>query len=216
MTELSQTPSLNLLATCPKGIEGLLADELQALGAEPGKTTVAGVYFTADQATAYRVCLWSRLANRVILLLARESMIETAEQVRDVVARIAWRQHLAPGRTLAVDFHGRSEHIRHTRFGAQTVKDGVVDSLQLSGQERPNVDTKTPDLRLYAHLHRANLSLVSTSPARAFIGAATGVTSGMRRSRRTRPLPCWCVQAGPSAPGLASLCWTHCAGLALC
>ena len=159
MTELSQTAPLNLLATCPKGIEGLLADELTALGAAPGKTTVAGVYFSADQATAYRVCLWSRLANRVILLLAREAMIETAEQVRDVVARIAWSQHLAPGKTLAVDFHGRSDHIRHTRFGAQTVKDGVVDALQLAGQERPNVDTKTPDLRIYAHLHRANLSL---------------------------------------------------------
>ena len=159
MTELSQTAPLNLLATCPKGIEGLLADELTALGAEPGKTTVAGVYFSADQATAYRVCLWSRLANRVILLLAREAMIETAEQVRDVVARISWSQHLVPGKTLAVDFHGRSDHIRHTRFGAQTVKDGVVDALQLAGQERPNVDTKTPDLRIYAHLHRANLSL---------------------------------------------------------
>ncbi|MGE6579804.1 bifunctional 23S rRNA (guanine(2069)-N(7))-methyltransferase RlmK/23S rRNA (guanine(2445)-N(2))-methyltransferase RlmL [Vreelandella aquamarina] len=159
MTELSQTAPLNLLATCPKGIEGLLVDELTALGAEPGKTTVAGVYFSADQATAYRVCLWSRLANRVILLLAREAMIETAEQVRDVVARISWSQHLAPGKTLAVDFHGRSDHIRHTRFGAQTVKDGVVDALQLAGQERPNVDTKTPDLRIYAHLHRANLSL---------------------------------------------------------
>ena len=159
MTELSQTAPLTLLATCPKGIEGLLADELTALGAEPGKTTVAGVYFSADQATAYRVCLWSRLANRVILLLAREAMIETAEQVRDVVARIAWSQHLAPGKTLAVDFHGRSDHIRHTRFGAQTVKDGVVDALQLGGRERPNVDTKAPDLRIYAHLHRANLSL---------------------------------------------------------
>ena len=159
MTELSQTAPLNLLATCPKGIEGLLADELTALGAEPGKTTVAGVYFSADQAPAYRVCLWSRLANRVILLLAREAMIETAEQVRDVVARIAWSQHLAPGKTLAVDFHGRSDHIRHTRFGAQTVKDGVVDALQLGGRERPNVDTKAPDLRIYAHLHRANLSL---------------------------------------------------------
>jgi 23S rRNA (guanine2445-N2)-methyltransferase / 23S rRNA (guanine2069-N7)-methyltransferase len=86
-------------------------------------------------------------------------MIEAAEQVRDVVARISWSQHLAPGKTLAVDFHGRSDHIRHTRFGAQTVKDGVVDALQLAGQERPNVDTKTPDLRIYAHLHRANLSL---------------------------------------------------------
>ncbi|CAD5269130.1 MULTISPECIES: bifunctional 23S rRNA (guanine(2069)-N(7))-methyltransferase RlmK/23S rRNA (guanine(2445)-N(2))-methyltransferase RlmL [Halomonadaceae] len=159
MTELNQNAPLSLLATCPKGIEGLLHDELVALGATPGKTTVAGVYFTASQAIAYRVCLWSRLANRVILTLVRESMIDTAEQVRDVVARIAWTQHLAPGNTLAVDFHGRSEHIRHTRFGAQTVKDGVVDALQLAGQERPNVDTKTPHLRIYAHLHRMNLTI---------------------------------------------------------
>jgi 23S rRNA (guanine2445-N2)-methyltransferase / 23S rRNA (guanine2069-N7)-methyltransferase len=159
MTELNQNVPLNLLATCPKGIEGLLHDELIALGATPGKTTVAGVYFTASQAIAYRVCLWSRLANRVILTLVRESMIDTAEQVRDVVARLAWTQHLAPGKTLAVDFHGRSEHIRHTRFGAQTVKDGIVDALQLAGQERPNVDTKTPHLRVYAHLHRMNLTI---------------------------------------------------------
>ena len=159
MIESNQTAPLNLLATCPKGIEGLLHDELVALGATPGKTTVAGVYFTASQATAYRVCLWSRLANRVILTLVRESMIDTAEQVRDVVARIAWTQHLTPGKTLAVDFHGRSDHIRHTRFGAQTVKDGIVDALQLAGQERPNVDTKTPHLRVYAHLHRMNLTI---------------------------------------------------------
>ncbi|WP_106373422.1 bifunctional 23S rRNA (guanine(2069)-N(7))-methyltransferase RlmK/23S rRNA (guanine(2445)-N(2))-methyltransferase RlmL [Vreelandella songnenensis] len=159
MTQTSQDAPLNLLATCPKGIEGLLADELVALGATPGKTTVAGVYFTASQASAYRVCLWSRLANRVILLLAREPMIDTPEQLRDAVARITWTRHLSVGKTLAVDFHGRSDHIRHTRFGAQTVKDGVVDSLQLSGQERPSIDTKTPDLRLYAHLHRANLNL---------------------------------------------------------
>ncbi|MBS3666819.1 bifunctional 23S rRNA (guanine(2069)-N(7))-methyltransferase RlmK/23S rRNA (guanine(2445)-N(2))-methyltransferase RlmL [Vreelandella boliviensis] len=159
MTESNQNAPLSLLATCPKGIEGLLHDELVALGATPGKTTVAGVYFTASQAIAYRVCLWSRLANRVILTLVRESMIDTADQVRDVVARIAWTQHLAPGNTLAVDFHGRSEQIRHTRFGAQTVKDGVVDALQLAGQERPNVDTKTPHLRIYAHLHRMNLTI---------------------------------------------------------
>ena len=159
MTESNPTAPLNLLATCPKGIEGLLHDELAALGATPGKTTVAGVYFTASQAIAYRVCLWSRLANRVILTLVRAPMIDSAEQVREVVARIAWTQHLAPGHTLAVDFHGRSEQIRHTRFGAQTVKDGVVDALQLAGQERPNVDTKTPHLRIYAHLHRMNLTI---------------------------------------------------------
>lgn len=156
---MTQAASLSLLATCPKGIEGLLAEELTALGATPGKTTVAGVYFDAPLAIAYRVCLWSRLANRVVLVLARAPLIDTAEQLRDAVTQLPWREHLAPGKTLAVDFHGKSDHIRHTRFGAQTVKDGVVDALQLAGQARPNVDTKTPDLRLYAHLHRANLTL---------------------------------------------------------
>ncbi|MDN3554668.1 bifunctional 23S rRNA (guanine(2069)-N(7))-methyltransferase RlmK/23S rRNA (guanine(2445)-N(2))-methyltransferase RlmL [Halomonas maura] len=147
------------LATCPKGLELLLADELAALGAEPGKTTVAGVHFRADLAGAYRACLWSRLANRVVLCLAREEGVETPEQLRAAAAAVDWRAHLAPGATLAVDFHGRSEAIRHTRFGAQTVKDGVVDRLHAEGRARPDVDTRQPDLRLYAHLHRGRLLL---------------------------------------------------------
>ncbi|MFD2438007.1 bifunctional 23S rRNA (guanine(2069)-N(7))-methyltransferase RlmK/23S rRNA (guanine(2445)-N(2))-methyltransferase RlmL [Modicisalibacter luteus] len=64
-----------------------------------------------------------------------------------------------PGVSLAVDFHGQSAQIRHTRFGAQTVKDGIVDALQAVGRERPNVDLRQPDLRIYAHLHRGRLTL---------------------------------------------------------
>lgn len=157
MTPPPHDATLDLLATCPQGLELLLAEELAALGAEPGKTTVGGVNLRADLAGAYRACLWSRLANRVVLCLAREEGIETPEQLRAAVAAIDWSRHLAPGATLAVDFHGRSEAIRHTRFGAQTVKDGVVDRLQAAGLARPDVDLKSPDLRLYAHLHRGRL-----------------------------------------------------------
>ena len=157
MTPPPHDATLDLLATCPQGLELLLAEELAALGAEPGKTTVGGVNLRADLAGAYRACLWSRLANRVVLCLAREESIETPEQLRAAVAAIDWSRHLAPGATLAVDFHGRSEAIRHTRFGAQTVKDGVVDRLQAAGLARPDVDLKSPDLRLYAHLHRGRL-----------------------------------------------------------
>ncbi|MEQ6916667.1 bifunctional 23S rRNA (guanine(2069)-N(7))-methyltransferase RlmK/23S rRNA (guanine(2445)-N(2))-methyltransferase RlmL [Halomonas aquatica] len=159
MTELQSTDSLHFLATCPKGIELLLADELAALGTTPGKTTVAGVNFRASLENAYRVCLWSRLANRVVLCLTREEGIETPEALRAASAAIDWRDHLGPGATLAVDFHGRSEAIRHTRFGAQTVKDGVVDRLQAEGRPRPDIDTRQPDLRLYANLHRGRLTL---------------------------------------------------------
>ncbi|MCE8015819.1 bifunctional 23S rRNA (guanine(2069)-N(7))-methyltransferase RlmK/23S rRNA (guanine(2445)-N(2))-methyltransferase RlmL [Halomonas sp. MCCC 1A17488] len=159
MSESSQRATRPFLATCPRGLEELLADELRALGAEPHKTTVAGVHFRADLEVAYRACLWSRLANRIVLSLLREENIERPEALHRVVAGVDWSQHLPPGATLAVDFHGRSEQIRHTRFGAQTVKDGVVDALQAQGRPRPGIDLQRPDLRLYAHLHRGRLTL---------------------------------------------------------
>ncbi|PMR75448.1 bifunctional 23S rRNA (guanine(2069)-N(7))-methyltransferase RlmK/23S rRNA (guanine(2445)-N(2))-methyltransferase RlmL [Billgrantia endophytica] len=159
MTESSRNDTLAFLATCPKGLEELLADELRALGAEPIKTTVAGVHFQAELTDAYRACLWSRLANRVVLSLARVEGMEGPESLHQAVTTVDWSLHLSAETTLAVDFHGRSEQILHTRFGAQTVKDGVVDALQAAGRPRPVVDLQNPDLRLYAHLHRGRLTL---------------------------------------------------------
>ena len=57
------------LATCPKGLEQLLAQELLALGAESTKETVAAVHFIGTRELAYRACLWSRLANRILMPL---------------------------------------------------------------------------------------------------------------------------------------------------
>ncbi|MBS9405223.1 bifunctional 23S rRNA (guanine(2069)-N(7))-methyltransferase RlmK/23S rRNA (guanine(2445)-N(2))-methyltransferase RlmL [Halomonas sp. TRM85114] len=159
MNEVQPPDMQEFVATCPKGIELLLAEELATLGGEPGKTTVAGVHVRASLETAYRFCLWSRLANRIVLCLGREEGIETADQLHVATAAIDWRSHLNPGDTLAVDFHGRSESIRHTRFAAQTVKDGVVERLVAEGRERPDVDLQRPDLRLYANLHRGRLTL---------------------------------------------------------
>ena len=45
------------LATCPKGLEQLLAQELLALGAESTKETVAAVHFVGTRELAYRACL---------------------------------------------------------------------------------------------------------------------------------------------------------------
>ena len=57
------------LATCPKGLESLLVSELQGLGATSVKETVAAVHFEGSLEVAYRACLWSRLANRLLMPL---------------------------------------------------------------------------------------------------------------------------------------------------
>lgn len=148
---------LNLHITCPWSVESLLAEEVSQLGAEIQKTTVAGVHARADLESAYRLCLWSRLANRVILTLGRASDCETPEAIAAAVGGLPWAAHLCEGDTLAVDFHGQSPGIRHTRFGAQVVKDGIVDALRAAGRTRPEIDPRGADVRVYAHLHRGHL-----------------------------------------------------------
>ena len=70
MAPVTNAPQEPWFATCPKGLEALLAVELTTLGAISTRETVAGVYFDGPLALAYRACLWSRLANRILRPIA--------------------------------------------------------------------------------------------------------------------------------------------------
>ncbi len=147
-------------ATCPKGIEPLLADELRALAAEGVRETRAGVTFEGTLATAYRACLWSRLANRVLLPL-KSFPAASPEALYEGVQTIAWKEHLAPEGTLAVDFTTSQSAITHSHYGALKVKDAIVDQLRDEFGARPSVDTAQPDIRVNVYLLRdeATISL---------------------------------------------------------
>ena len=107
-------------------MESLLAGELRSLGAEHIKQARAGVSFQGTLETAYRVCLWSRLAGRVLLPLATGPAAD-GDQLYATTNRVDWDTHLGVDGTLAVDFSGTSDTIRDTRYGAVRMKDAVVD-----------------------------------------------------------------------------------------
>ncbi len=143
-------------ATCPKGIENLLFNELTDLGATELRETVAGVYFFASLETAYRICLWSRLANKILLPLASFS-VTNQEELYGGVRQLPWQEHLNPSGSLLVDFTGTNEAIRNTQFGAVKVKDAIVDCLRDFSGERPSVAKRDPDLRVNARLAKDKL-----------------------------------------------------------
>jgi 23S rRNA (guanine2445-N2)-methyltransferase / 23S rRNA (guanine2069-N7)-methyltransferase len=147
-------------ATCPKGLEYLLRDELAALGAEDVREALAGAHFAGTLETAYRACLWSRLASRVLLPLAEFDAPDDDALYAGVQA-IDWSAHLAAHGTLAVDAHTAQSRLAHSQFIAQRAKDAVVDQFRRQGGTRPDVDTDEPDVRLNLRLKRdrATLSL---------------------------------------------------------
>lgn len=145
-------------AACPKGLEGLLHQELQNLGATDTRETVAGVYFTGDLALAYRACLWSRLANKILLPLA-DFEVDSQEALYDRVREIPWQDHLSPNGSLLVDFVGTNDAIRNTQFGAVKIKDAIVDCLRDFSGERPSIAKRDPDLLVNARLSKNKLVL---------------------------------------------------------
>ncbi|TVP92988.1 MAG: bifunctional 23S rRNA (guanine(2069)-N(7))-methyltransferase RlmK/23S rRNA (guanine(2445)-N(2))-methyltransferase RlmL, partial [Pseudomonadaceae bacterium] len=150
--------TLEYFVSCPKGIEGLLLDEVRQLGAEQAKETVAGVSCQGDLTLGYRLCLWSRLANRVLLVLNRFAA-EDAAALYQGVSAIDWADHLAADGSLAVDFSGRLPGIDNTHFGALKVKDALVDQLRQPDGQRPGVDRVQPDLRLNVHCRNSEVQL---------------------------------------------------------
>ena len=145
-------------ATCPKGLELLLLEELQKLGAEELKSTIGGVHFCGELKTAYRACLWSRLANRILLPL-NSFAADTAEQLYGGVQEVDWLQHMRSEGTLTVDFSGRSNGINNTHFGALKVKDAIVDQVREKTRQRPSVDKRTPDIRINVYLNKGQCQL---------------------------------------------------------
>jgi len=146
------------LATCPKGLELLLANELQELGATGVKETVAAVHFQGSVELAYRACLWSRLANRILLPL-HSFMLNSADDLYQQCNDIAWESHFTAAQSIAIDFIGTSRHIDNTMYGSQRVKDAVVDRIRRVEGERPNVDPKNPDIRIQVRQHKGRVTV---------------------------------------------------------
>ena len=141
------TQPLSFFAPCPLGLEHLLAEELRGLGAVGVRAARAGASFSGDLAIAYRACLWSRLAARVLLRVV-EVPAGSPEELYDSVRALPWEDHMSVDGTLAVDFTASRSPITHTKYGALKVKDAVVDRFRDREGRRPNVDTVEPDLRI--------------------------------------------------------------------
>ncbi len=152
-------PTYQLFATTPKAMETILTDELQALGVNNIKATLAGVAFQGDLETAYRACLWSRTANRILLVLSSFE-VKTQEDLYNGVQKIDWFEHINPEDSFAVSFSAKnSAAINNTHFGALKVKDAIVDQMRARFQTRPSINTEQPNIRINVYLNGENAQL---------------------------------------------------------
>jgi 23S rRNA (guanine2445-N2)-methyltransferase / 23S rRNA (guanine2069-N7)-methyltransferase len=143
----------DFFATCPKGLEYLLVDELKALGASDVREALAGVHFRGEPEAGYRACLWSRLASRVLAPIA-EFVAADGDALYAGALAVDWNDHLDVTASFAVDAVGGTQGITNSQYAALRVKDAIVDQFREKSGERPNVDTDRPAVRVNLVLRR--------------------------------------------------------------
>jgi len=152
--------SFDLFITCAKSQEDLLAFELQELGIEAISTSVGGIGAQTNLKQALSICLWSRIANRVLLKLNQFSIADDNDLYNQLMD-YPWHQLMDVRDTFAVSCTLHRTEFTHSKFLALRTKDAIVDYFRDREDERPSVDTNQPDIQinLYVSGNEANLYL---------------------------------------------------------
>jgi putative N6-adenine-specific DNA methylase len=118
----------DLFAVCQPGLEKIVADELRALGIANPRPIHGGVEFNGFLAHVYRVNLWSRTTERVLLRL-REFRADSFRELHHKAARTAWEEFLKPGCAVSIRVTCRKSILMHTGGVAERIVHGISDRL---------------------------------------------------------------------------------------
>jgi len=138
-------------AICPRGLEELLLEELRAIGAEDLQTTHGGVHFSGDWSVCYRANLESRLATRILLHIVTGPYAKEDDIYRLAVRQL-WPNHFAVSRTMRVVTTAIKCPLKSLDFVTLRVKDAVCDRFREDLGERPNIETRNPDVSVHVFL----------------------------------------------------------------
>ena len=141
----------SFFATCPRGLEAVLARELAACGASAPVELGGGVKFEGDTATCYRANLRSRIASRILWRVA-EARYANEHDVYDAALAVQWPERFAVERTIRVDVSAVRSPVKSLDFVTLRVKDAVCDRFRADTGRRPDVDTRAPAVRVHAFL----------------------------------------------------------------
>ena len=150
-------------ASCPRGLEALLVQELQDLGARNAEPVAGGVTFEGDMQTCYRTNLESRLATRVLMRVAR-APYRNEQDVYAAALAVPWPEWFSEELSIRVDVTAIRSPLKSLDFATLRIKDAVCDRFRADRGRRPDVDTRSPGVRIQGFLDSASVTLyVDTS-----------------------------------------------------
>lgn len=150
---VTRSKTFPLVAQTILGLEPVLAEELEQLGAQAVSFRPGGraVNFKGDQTLIYEANLWLRTALRILKPIYT-TQVSNEEELYARAQEVDWSRHMEVWDTLAVHATVHSPHFNHSKYVALKTKDAIVDQFRQQFGRRPSVDTENPTLRIVVYI----------------------------------------------------------------
>ena len=142
---------LQLFLPCAAGVEELLAAEVHHITGIAGTSWRACVQLQGSWRDAQQLNLHSRLAQRVLIEL-QHAEYRSEQDLYRAASNVAWEIWFTPKQSFKVEITAQHSPLNSLNFAALKIKDAVADRFRDKFDVRPDVDTRWPDVRIYAHL----------------------------------------------------------------
>ncbi|MDN5665048.1 bifunctional 23S rRNA (guanine(2069)-N(7))-methyltransferase RlmK/23S rRNA (guanine(2445)-N(2))-methyltransferase RlmL [Psychrobacter celer] len=152
-TASSPALSLELIVTCADGLEAPLQTELTSFGIQSDIKSTGRLAVTGGLRDLYTICLWSRVASRVLLPIKRKNInteYDVAEQLYGLAKSVNWTEQFDLEQTFAIRLSVDKRVAVSQQFAMLRIKDAIADTFNEVYDSRPNVDSKNPDFSVFA------------------------------------------------------------------
>jgi 23S rRNA (guanine2445-N2)-methyltransferase / 23S rRNA (guanine2069-N7)-methyltransferase len=156
LTAASPELSLDLIITCADGLEAPLQTELTSFGIDSEIKSTGRLAVTGGLRELYTICLWSRVASRVLMLIKRKNInaeYDVAEQLYGLAKSVNWTEQFSLEQTFAIRLSVDKRVAVSQQFAMLRIKDAIADTFNEVYDSRPNVDSKNPDFSVFATIN---------------------------------------------------------------
>lgn len=154
--------NFNGIITCADGLERALVIELESFGLEPKVMRSGRVLVSLDLRKLYHICLFSRVASRVLLPLGEYHFKQKLDNGHEILnedvpealyqfaSRIDWTKLFGLEHRFAIRLSTDKRLAVNQQFATLRIKDAIADTFNRTFGARPDVDAKSPDFQIFA------------------------------------------------------------------
>ena len=154
----TETEIFDVFAPCPRGLEVVLAAELEAIGLSNVTKGRAGCHFKGNWRAIQTANLHSRLATRILVQLAHRA-VRTEADIAALAFDTEWERWFGPEMTLRVDTSAIASPMKSLQYCNLVTKEGICDRIRSREGARPSIDTVRPDARVHLFLSDTTATL---------------------------------------------------------